>query len=89
MKEFDDLLCEKEPRWFSVFCVTDDNGNKDLMAIWGAHAALPLVTQLKLLEEGKMTEKYCMSCARNLDERDAIVQQIREKAIANNWEDEE
>ena len=90
MKQYDEKCRDVEPRWFTVFRITDTHGKHRWQSYWGLHDAIPTVTQQKYLSEGARTfEKYCVSMARCLEERDAIVRKIMRAAREGKWEDEE
>ena len=86
MKAYDKRCAELEPRWFTVFTVTDRNGHSAFLAYWGLHDELPEVTAIKYAREGKTYQKYCVSMARSAEEKDAVLKKIE---AAAEWEDDE
>ena len=89
MKKFDKRLANLEFQWFSVFQITDKDGNNKLMALWGNRDNVPEVTKRKIESQGSKVEKYCVGMARSIEERDAILENMRAIAEARNWEEEE
>lgn len=88
MEKFDKRCQGLEFQWFSVFKITNKDGKKSLMAMWGNKDDVPLVTRLRVENEGGSIEKYCVGMARSYEERDAIVKNMTAVAENRGWEDD-